>query len=160
MLNPRLSGSVHIHIRNKGFLILSSSAQFQLPIISEDKQLNLFQLRDLTGWYWAQPEGRYYIRQVGNQIYWFGENDAVPATWTNVAYSTINGNIVDVNWADVPIGQTMNSGTVELIVNWQNQMSNSTPLLTVQQQTGDFGTIAMHGPWGGRLLKALVALPH
>jgi len=143
-----------------GFLILSCSAQIQLPIISEDKPLNMFQLKDLTGWYWAEPEGQYYIRQVGNQIYWFGENHFDPPIWSNVAYGTINGNIVDVNWVDVPKGLTMGSGTVTLIVNWQME-GNLTPRLTVQQQTGGFGTIAMHGPWrGGTPLKAPVAVPH
>lgn len=167
-----------------GFLILSSSAQPEGPIILQDKLTNnldqfkqiqtgiqpidqvqepAFDLtpnRDLTGSYWAQPDGGYYIRQVGNQIYWFGENRgceidpqsndvtcADPSIWANVAYGTINGNTIDVNWADVPKGKSMNSGTAKLIVSNAPPFSNGTLILTVQQQTGGFGTISMHGPF-------------
>ena len=174
MLSIRFSSLLLLLI---GFLILSSSAQPERSIISEERLTNLDQFKqiatgvqpieqvqkapfdelsylnpkDLTGWYWAEPDGVYYIRQLGNQIYWLGESGhrfgEYPLGWSNVAYGTINGNVVDVNWADVPKGQNMNSGTAEYIISWQNQKSNLTPLLTVQQQTGGFGTVAMHGPW-------------
>jgi hypothetical protein len=96
---------------------------------------------DLTGIYTAKPNGIYYVRQLGNQIYWYGEekSQSFPPFWSNVAIGNLNGNTINANWVDIPKGQTMNSGTVVLDASQQQGMT----VLNVQQETGGFGTVQM-----------------
>ncbi|MCX6165286.1 MAG: hypothetical protein NTU73_10605 [Ignavibacteriae bacterium] len=75
--------------------------------------------------------GKYYIRQLGNDILWYGEEDAVAPTWSNVAHGIIKGNKITVKWADVPKGSIMQSGDLVITI-----VSNDA--LTLLQQTGEF----------------------
>ncbi|MCJ7444367.1 MAG: hypothetical protein MUO26_07555 [Methanotrichaceae archaeon] len=96
---------------------------------------------DLTGTYLGKPDGVYFIKQIGNQIYWLGEASSqnYPPFWANVAYGTKSGSTVNVNWADIPKGSTMNGGTATLGVSQQQGMT----VLNVQQETGGFKTTQM-----------------
>lgn len=91
---------------------------------------------DLNGIYTGKPFGVYYITQVGNNIYWYGEDKSQNPSWSNIAYGTINGNTITLNWADVPKGNTHGSGTLTLGLTQPSGMI----VLTVNQQTGGFGT--------------------
>ncbi|MFB3764284.1 MAG: hypothetical protein ACE14P_03440 [Methanotrichaceae archaeon] len=91
---------------------------------------------DLTGVYTTKPSGTYYITQVGNNVYWYGEEKSQNPSWSNIAYGTIKGNTLTLNWADVPKGSTHSSGTLTLSVTRPAGMT----VLTVTQQTGGFGT--------------------
>jgi len=75
--------------------------------------------------------GKYYIRQLGNDILWYGEEDAVSPTWSNVAHGVINGNKITVKWADVPKGSIMQSGDLVITI-----VSNDA--MTLLQQTGEY----------------------
>jgi hypothetical protein len=75
--------------------------------------------------------GKYYIRQLGNDILWYGEEDAVSPTWSNVAHGVINGSTITVKWADVPKGSIMQSGSLVIKI-------ESNDALTLLQQTGEF----------------------
>jgi hypothetical protein len=75
--------------------------------------------------------GKYYIRQLGNDILWYGEEDAIAPTWSNVAHGIINGNTITVKWADVPKGVIMQSGDLVIKI-------ESNDALTLLQQTGEF----------------------
>jgi len=75
--------------------------------------------------------GKYYLRQLGNEILWYGEEDAVSPTWSNVAHGTIAKNIITVKWADVPKGSIMQSGNLKIRID-----SNDELVLT--EQTEDF----------------------
>jgi hypothetical protein len=75
--------------------------------------------------------GKYYFRQLGNDILWYGEEDAVSPTWSNVAHGIINGNKITVKWADVPKGSIMQSGDLIITI-----VSNDA--LTLLQQTGEY----------------------
>jgi hypothetical protein len=75
--------------------------------------------------------GKYYIRQLGNDILWYGEEDAVAPTWSNVAHGIINGNKITVKWADVPKGSIMQSGDLIITI-----VSNDA--MTLLQQTGEY----------------------
>jgi hypothetical protein len=75
--------------------------------------------------------GKYYLRQLGNEILWYGEEDAVAPTWSNVAHGVIKGNTITVKWADVPKGEIMQSGNLTIKIN-----SNDELVLT--KQTGEF----------------------
>lgn len=75
--------------------------------------------------------GKYYIRQLGNEILWYGEENATSPTWSNVAHGVINGNKITVKWADVPKGSIMQSGDLVITIESNNA-------LTLLQQTGEF----------------------
>jgi hypothetical protein len=75
--------------------------------------------------------GKYYLRQLDNELLWYGEEDAVTPTWSNVAHGVIKGNTINVKWADVPKGEIMQSGNLVIRIE-----SNDELVLT--KQTGEF----------------------
>ena len=88
---------------------------------------------DLNGVF-SGAGGKYYIRQLGNEILWYGEEDAVSPSWSNVAHGTINGNVLTVIWGDVPKGSIMQHGNLVIQI-------NSNDNFTLISQDGDnFGS--------------------
>lgn len=87
---------------------------------------------DLTGTWYCDDGGTYYIRQMGNEIWWYGENDPNSPRWSNVMHGTISGNTIYGNWLDVPKGSDLNSGNINLNIESNNRLS-------VIQKTGGFG---------------------
>jgi hypothetical protein len=75
--------------------------------------------------------GKYYIRQLGNDILWYGEEDGSSPSWSNVAHGIINGNTITVKWADVPKGSIMQSGNLIITIESNNA-------LTLLEQTGEY----------------------
>jgi len=75
--------------------------------------------------------GKYYLRQLDNEILWYGEEDAVSPTWSNVAHGVIKGNTITVKWADVPKGEIMQSGSLVIKINSNDE-------LELIKQTGEF----------------------
>ncbi len=71
---------------------------------------------DLTGVWDCDDGGTYYIRQLGNNVWWYGEQDPNSPGWSNVAMGTIDGSRVMLTWADVPKGGAMGSGNLVLDV--------------------------------------------
>ncbi len=76
------------------------------------------QASDLTGVWNCDDRGVYYIRQVGDQIWWYGESSDRGASWSNVFQGTIrrSGRVTRVTggWADVPKGRNTGNGTMTL----------------------------------------------
>src|SRR5262245_50394127 len=91
---------------------------------------------DLTGTWFADDGGAYYIRQVGNTLWWNGMSEnGQGSSFANVFRGTIKGDTIIGDWADVPRGQTLNSGALILrIVN----ISPDQIELRKQSQTGSF----------------------
>lgn len=87
---------------------------------------------DLTGVWSCDDGGTYYIRQLGDTIWWFGELSVNPSSWSNVAYGTLKGSTVNLNWSDVPKGCAMGNGTLVLSVLSKDK-------LTAANKTGGFG---------------------
>jgi hypothetical protein len=75
--------------------------------------------------------GKYYLRQLGDEILWYGEEDAVSPTWSNVAHGVIKGNVIKVKWADVPKGEIMQSGNLIIRI-------DSNDDLVLLEQEGEF----------------------
>jgi hypothetical protein len=75
---------------------------------------------DLTGTWSADDEGVYYLRQIGDQVWWLGMSGlggpfAERGTeWTNVYLGTLSGDTITGTYADVPQGQIMDKGPVVL----------------------------------------------
>jgi hypothetical protein len=87
---------------------------------------------DLTGIWKCNDGGKYFLRQVGVDLWWLGESQDKGGIWTNVYQGKIQGTQIRGRWADVPQGQTMNSGEMILQINNANQ-------LTAVSKTGGFG---------------------
>ena len=75
---------------------------------------------DITGKWNGNDGGFYYIRQIGNDIWWFGTNvfTAGPEfnTFSNVLHGTRNGLTIDAKWQDVPLGDTKSKGDISLTI--------------------------------------------
>ncbi|MBI3746103.1 MAG: hypothetical protein HY264_06185 [Chloroflexi bacterium] len=73
---------------------------------------------DLTGTWAGDDQGVYYVRQLGDQVWWLGmsglgEAAAARGTdWTNVYRGTLSGDTVTGTYADVPQGKIMDTGPV------------------------------------------------
>ena len=86
----------------------------------------------LTGTWHGNDGGTYYIRQIGSEIFWYGENDDVNPHFSNVAHGKAHAGTIILSWADVPKGETVASGTLVL------QIVNNNRLQAVRK-TGPFG---------------------
>ena len=68
---------------------------------------------NLSGVYKCNDGGTYYVRQNGNNLWWYGESgDGVG--WTNIFKGTIRGNDINGNWVDVPKGNNQGAGVMIL----------------------------------------------
>lgn len=69
----------------------------------------------LNGYYKANDNGHYYIRTIGNKVYWFGEHPN--GNWANVFTGTVSGSRVSGTFYDVPKGRATGSGSLTLEIN-------------------------------------------
>ena len=88
---------------------------------------------DLTGKWSCDDGGAYYLRQIGNSLYWYGERDKTKPAWSNVLTGRIKGGEIRGNWADVPKGRTMSRGNLHLAIKQGGNM------LVAIKKTGGFG---------------------
>ncbi|MEH2303592.1 MAG: hypothetical protein V7K88_32640 [Nostoc sp.] len=77
---------------------------------------------NLTGKWQANDGGTYYIRQIGTQVWWYGEYSPTNPAFSNVFNGTINNNQINGNWADVPKGSTLSSGSLQLQIDSYNRI--------------------------------------
>jgi hypothetical protein len=98
----------------------------------------------LTGVWASDDGGLYYIRQLGNEIWWLGlstesrlgHNDFhVGLTFSNVFQGNLEGDIIRGDWADVPRGVILQSGTLTLRLGSQDSPTSFVRL----DETGGFG---------------------
>jgi hypothetical protein len=92
---------------------------------------------DLTGAWQGDDTGVYYIRQVGDCLWWFGtEVDDIPSGQTrqsgfaNVAVGRVDGTQIVVEWADLPAGDVLSGGGLTLVYDEENNR------LTITEQRG------------------------
>jgi hypothetical protein len=74
---------------------------------------------DLTGVWNCDDGGRYYIRQLGATVWWYGENTP---DWSNVMRGTISGSTINADWTDVPKGSVMQNGMLTLQIQSNNRI--------------------------------------
>jgi hypothetical protein len=87
---------------------------------------------DLTGDWRASTGENFYIRQANNTVWIYGESIPTNGNWTSLAYGTLEGNKVSLDWADVPKGNASLMGKLKLNVTSDNE-------LKVIDQTGGWG---------------------
>ena len=93
---------------------------------------------ELTG-AWEGHEGDlYYIRHVGDCVWWFGTelSDIEPGLtgqrgFANVASGRLVGTQLDVEWVDVPLGNIFNGGGLTFFYDKPNEQ-----LLLTEQRGG------------------------
>ncbi|NEZ54534.1 hypothetical protein [Adonisia turfae] len=88
--------------------------------------------QNLSGQWRGNDGGTYYLNQIGNTLWWYGESGDGGSTWTNVFHGTIQGNRVVGEWSDVPKGRINQSGDMELQI-------DSAGRLSATRKTGGFG---------------------
>lgn len=86
---------------------------------------------DLTGVWNCDDGGMYYVRQLGNQVWWYGEKSTESPVWSNVMQGTLTGDTIDASWADVPKGSVMQYG--HLVIKVASRTS-----MTALSKTGGF----------------------
>ncbi|HYJ46996.1 MAG TPA: hypothetical protein VEV81_10315, partial [Pyrinomonadaceae bacterium] len=69
---------------------------------------------ELNGYYLSDDGGAYFIRQLGDKVYWFGEDP--DGSYANVLVGTISGNKITARYWDVPKGKTQGMGEITLMV--------------------------------------------
>ena len=69
----------------------------------------------ITGLWNGNDGGIYYMRQLGNNVIWYGEkiNGSV-VDFSNIAIGTRSGNTISLVWADVPKGRNVEHGSLNL----------------------------------------------
>lgn len=87
---------------------------------------------DLTGKWSCNDGGNYYLRQLGKEVFWYGERSQTGPAWSNVASGHIDGNQIILRWADVPKGSIMQEGILILRLDNPNRA-------TATYKTGGFG---------------------
>lgn len=85
-----------------------------------------------TGIWNCDEGGIFYVRQIGHIIYWYGESSPQYPAWSNIAMGTTTDNGISLNWWDVPKGNNLYKGTLEL-------ERRSADELVAKSQTGGFG---------------------
>lgn len=59
---------------------------------------------NLTGAWHCDDLGTYYIREIGNTVWWLGLSCDQGRSFANVYHGTISANQIHGNWVDVPMG--------------------------------------------------------
>ncbi|HMO15254.1 MAG TPA: serine hydrolase domain-containing protein [Pirellulaceae bacterium] len=81
--------------------------------------------------YRANDGGAYYVHQLENKVYMFGEHPGLG--YAVVFEGSLNGQKIDGHYWDVPKGKRANRGSLQL------EIQNSGNRLVVRQATGGFG---------------------
>ena len=76
---------------------------------------------DLTGVWDVDDEGLYYLRQMGDCVWWFGTSlreigEGNQPGFANVAVGRVVGDELSFEWADVPLGGILGGGTLTLAI--------------------------------------------
>ncbi|MBZ9714873.1 MULTISPECIES: hypothetical protein [Deinococcus] len=98
--------------------------------------------KDMNGVWRANDGGTYYVRQLGNQVWWVGMSSDSGKSWTNVFHGTRTGNTVKGTWADVPRGQISSGGSMTLTLSGVNSVLG----FKRTAATGNFGGSTWYMP--------------
>lgn len=69
---------------------------------------------NLNGYFSCNDGGYYYIRQIGNRVYWFGEHAS--GAWANVFIGQLSGSTLSGYYYDVPKGRYQGTGYLRMYV--------------------------------------------
>jgi hypothetical protein len=98
---------------------------------------------DLTGAWAGDDDGIYYLRQVGSIVWWNGMSgrDGRPSDlgreWNNVGRGEVDRLTVNVEWADVPRGEILGDGTLNLKI--EDDGTGNVRIVKVSETGSGFG---------------------
>lgn len=92
----------------------------------------------LTGPWSSDDSGTYYLRQIGNTVWWLGMSVDGGRTFANVFLGTLQDGQITGNWADVPLGGTTKVGTLTLEEAGPGALSALSTTLARTAVTGGF----------------------
>lgn len=98
---------------------------------------------DLNGVWNCDNGGIFFIRQIEDTIWWYGEEPSLVPSWANVAFGRIDDDVVCLFWADVPKGHIMNDGILVL------QVVNPNEIIVIQETGGFNGSNWQKGKYIG-----------
>ena len=107
---------------------------------------------NLTGHYASDMDGvngAYYVRQIGNEVFWFGED--FKSRWSHVFKGTINGNTLTGTIWDVPKAELYNTGTCTYSITNEGK--------TLTKTSGEIGAILMQRSSKEAMTFLLPAVP-
>jgi len=99
---------------------------------------------DLTGVWDVDDGGVYYLRHMGDCVWWFGTSlpeigEGNQAGFANVAVGRVVGDELSFEWADVPLGDILGGGTLTLRID-----PSGDRLVKVTESGSGFGGITWH----------------
>jgi hypothetical protein len=78
-------------------------------LIAQDKTL------DITGIYRCNDGGTYYVRKVGDRVWWYGESGDGGTSWSNTFKGKMQGRSqIRGEWVDVPKGSARSEGNLTI----------------------------------------------
>lgn len=105
---------------------------------------------ELTGAWQGSEGGVYYIRQVGDCVWWFGTEikeiefgRSAQRGFANVASGRVSGTRIDLQFADVPLGNVLGGGGLTYVYDAEHRQ------LLLAEQRGDWI------PFGGSVLTRI-----
>jgi hypothetical protein len=127
------------------YAVAASSAPMPDVAVVCDKTTKAFDAAkiDLSGPWAGDDGGIYYLRQKGSVLWWNGMSgrsgtlERLGRDWNNVGRGEIKGVSIDVEWADMPRGQILDGGTMNLKI--EDDGSGNVQIVKVSQASGDFG---------------------
>jgi len=123
---------------SRRFLLISLAAVFVIALLVSFARPASTQVNGirLTGTWTAGNLGVFFIRQIGDEVWWLGEDDPLQPTWCNVGYGKVVDRTITADWIDIPKGSSRSKGTVVLKITYPNR-------LEVESQTGGFAVKEM-----------------
>lgn len=107
------------------------------PVYSVEVLRNpLVRPRALTGMWAATDVGTYYLRELGDTLWWLGLSRDQGRSFANVFRGTIKGETISGIWADVPLGVIQNNGELTITTDGNGPASIR---LTRSFASGGFG---------------------
>ena len=118
--------------------------------------------KDLTGRWVANDGAKYYLRQIGNYVWWIGSDKFNGEGFTNVfhGYRTDSNNkVLWGSWQDVPLGTASNKGFLTLyIANREPKYLHTVITVLLVGRNGQRTIIGILCVWeyyqGGRRVRA------
>jgi hypothetical protein len=86
--------------------------------------INISKQQDLSGLYLSNDQDKYFLKQVGDSLWWVGINKNNSQV-DNIFKGIINGNNITGQWISSPLKKTIDNGSIKLIIS-NNSNTNIT----------------------------------